>query len=103
MSKSKLPEVCEEVSKRLFVIVQVGRGDEETLDDDPRLLPVVGVRAARLESVQGFVDGLLRRQTHGGLTVLEVDENGRPARLTLVVVQLKHTIHYDTTLDSIFL
>ena len=94
MNLSKVPVVSEEVSERLFIVIQVGRGHKETFDDDPRLLPVVCVRAARLEGVQGLVDGLLRRQADSGLTVLEVNKDRWPARLTLIVVQLKQILQH---------
>ena len=85
------PEVCEEVGQRLFVVVQVGGGHEEALDDDPGLLPVVGISAAGLEGVECDGDGLLRGQTDRRLTVLEVHQDPRPTRLTVIVVQLQQT------------
>ena len=87
-AKCDSPEVCEEIGERLFVVVQVRRGHEEALDDDPRLLPVVRVGAAGLEGVECNVDGLLRGQTDRCLTVLEVDQDPRSTRLSVIVVQL---------------
>ena len=85
------PEVCEEVSERLLVIVQVCSRHKEALDNDPGLLPVVRVGAAGLEGVEGYIDGLLCGQTHRRLTVLEVHQDAWSTRLLLIVGQLQHT------------
>ena len=83
-----IPGMCKQISKRLLIIIDIHSGHQVALDELPRLLVVVHIRLAVLQSGQGGVHGLFDWKADWSFAVLEVHAHTRASGLALVECQL---------------